>query len=295
MNKLKHWSTWLLRWLVGVGLLVFIVDKIDGALLWQAMRRFDLTFGLALLICHVAVLLLMAYRWRLIAEQMNIKADYRMFLRALWLGSLGGQIGPPLIFFEVARFKALQVYGDNKSLIGSQLIDRLSGVAALLLMLLLTLPFSWPVLVEVVPAPFLLKAVGIVMMVGLILHRFAFSPKLRAAIDRKQIAILLSPGQSHYEISALIQLLLMSGFLLAAYGLGVPQKPYTLFTLLPLILVGLTLLPISVSDWGTREMLAVFILSFAGFSPEECAAVSILYGFAYTLTSMFGVVFLFKK
>lgn len=295
MNNLKHWGSWLLRWLVAVGLLVFIVDKIDGALLWQTLRRFDLAFGLALLSCHVAVLMLMAYRWRLIAMQMNIKADYRMFLRALWIGSLSGQIGPPLIFFEVARFKVLQDCGDSQSLIGSQLIDRLSGVIALLLMLLLTLPFSWKVLAEVVPVSVLLKVVVIATILSLVLYRFAFSSKLRAAIDREQIAVLMSPGQSHYEISALIQLLLMLGFLLAAYGLGVPQKPYTLFTLLPLIFVGLTLLPISVSDWGTREMLAVFILSFAGFSPEECAAVSIIYGFAYTLTAMFGVVFLFKK
>lgn len=295
MHKSKQWLTFFVRWFVAIGLLIFILNKIDSELLWQALRRFNPVFGFLLVICHSAVLMLMAYRWKLIAQQLNIEADYFDYLRAVWLGALSGQIGPPLIFSEVARFKVLQDYGDHRSLIASQLLDRLSGLIALALIMLLTLPFNWPEFADMVSISLLLKGLAVVLFLGAVLYRIVLSPKIRAAIDRNKIVALIAPGQSHYELSSLIQLVLMLGFLLAAFGLGDLQRPFTLFTLLPLVFAGLTLLPISISDWGTREILAVLILSFAGLSAEECAAISIVYGFAYSLTSILGVAFLFKK
>lgn len=295
MHKSKQWLTLIVRWFIAIGLLVFILNKIDSELLWQTLRRFNPVFGLLLVVCHSAVLMLMACRWKLIAQQLNIEAGYFDYLRAVWLGALSGQIGPPLIFSEVARFKVLQDYGDNQSLIASQLLDRLSGLIALLLILLLTLPFNWMEFADMVSISLLLKGLAVVLFLGAVLYRIVLFPKIRAAIDRNKIVALIAPGQSHYELSSLIQLVLMLGFLLAAFGLGDLQRPFTLFTLLPLVFAGLTLLPISISDWGIREILAVLILSFAGLSAEECAAISIVYGFAYSLTSILGVAFLFKK
>ncbi len=295
MHKSKQWLTVIFRWFVAVGLLIFILNKTDSDLLWQTLRGFNPLFGLLLVVCHSAVLVLMTYRWKLIAQQLNIEAAYTDYLRAIWLGALSGQIGPALIFSEVARFKVLQDYGDNQSLIGSQVLDRLSGLVALVLILLLTLPFNWPVFAEIIPAAALLKGLAIVTISGAVLYRVVLSTKIQAAMVRNKVSAVMSLGQSHYELSTLIQLVLMLGFLLAAYGLGEPKQPFTLFTLLPLIFAGLTLLPISISDWGTREIFAVFILSFAGLSAEESAAISIIYGFAYSLTALLGLLFLLKK
>lgn len=295
MHKLKQWLTVIFRWFVAVGLLIFILNKTDSDLLWQTLRGFNPVFGLLLVVCHSAVLMLMACRWKLIAQQLNVEAAYSDYLKAIWIGALSGQIGPPLIFSEVARFKVLQDYGDNQSLIGSQVLDRLSGLVALVFILLLTLPINWPVFAEIIPAAALLKGLAIVTISGAVLYRVVLSTKIRDAMVRNKISAVMSLGQSHYELSSLIQLLLMLGFLLAAYGLGETKQPFTLFTLLPLIFAGLTLLPISISDWGTREIFAVFVLSFAGLPAEESAAISIIYGFAYSLTALLGLLFLLKK
>ncbi|MGD7035343.1 lysylphosphatidylglycerol synthase transmembrane domain-containing protein [Methylotuvimicrobium buryatense] len=295
MHKSKQWLTVIFRWFVAIGLLIFILNKTDSDLLWQTLRGFNPVFGLLLVVCHIAVLMLMAYRWRLIAQQLNVEATYADYLKAIWIGALSGQIGPPLIFSEVARFKVLQDYGDTQSLIGSQVLDRLSGLVALVFILLLTLPINWPVFAEIISAAALLQGLAIVTIAGAVLFRTVLSTKIRAAMARNNISDVMSLGQSHYELSSLIQLLLMLGFLLAAYGLGDPKLPFTLFTLLPLIFAGLTLLPISISDWGTREMFSVYVLSFAGLPAEESAAISIIFGFTYLLTTLLGLLFLLKK
>jgi uncharacterized membrane protein YbhN (UPF0104 family) len=295
MHKSKQWLTVIFRWFVAIGLLVIILNKTDSDLLWQTLRGFNPAFGLLLVVCHIAVLMLMAYRWRLIAQQLNVEAAYADYLKAIWIGALSGQIGPPLIFSEVARFKVLQDYGDNQSLIGSQVLDRLSGLVALVFILLLTLPLNWPLFAEMIPAATLLQSLAILSISGVVLFRVMLSTKTRALMDRNKISEVMSLGQSHYELSSLIQLLLMLGFLLAAFGLGAPKLPFTLFTLLPLIFAGLTLLPISISDWGTREMFAVYVLSFSGLPAEESAAISIIFGFSYSLTTLMGLFFLLKK
>lgn len=297
MTDLQQILSLLFRWSVAVGLLVLILYNIDGKTVWEAMRRFSAATGALMLVLNSIILMLMALRWKLIAQQLSVKAGYRQYLRAVWLGALSGQIGPPLIFSEVARFKILQKHGEKKQLISSQVLDRLSGQVVSALIFLLLLPVYLPLMATAFPDDWVIKTAVTGCIFGSVSYGLIKYCKHRSNNEYQQIIGLLNPFQSpaHYAISLLIQLLLMTCFTLAAAGLGSLQKPLLFIALLPLVFLSLTLLPISISDWGTREATALLFLSFSELAPDDIVAASIIYGTVYSLTAVLGIVFITKN
>lgn len=276
---------------ITLGLLAFLSSKIDSRLLWQSLQGFSLVCGLAMVCLHSATLLLMALRWRLIAAKLGIDVDYGHFVAAVWLGAAGSQIGPALITAELLRFKALHKQADSGALITSQVLDRLSGQIALFTLLILTLPFNWPLFSTLVSDK-VLTVIGLILALISLLFFKNNLPKFTQFLYVQHIAQILHLRERHYWVSMTIHLALMCCFVLADIGMGQTHEVGQIFILLPLVFAGLSLLPISVSDWGTRELLSVYVLSYAGISPETSTAISLVFGFSYTLTAILGAVIL---
>ncbi len=297
MTDPKYILKVLCRWSIAAGLLLLVLHKIDGKAVWEAMSRFDPAFGALMLLLNIVILLLMALRWKLIAQQLSVRAAYWQYLRAVWLGALSGQIGPPLIFSEVARFKILQKHGGKKQLIGSQILDRLSGQIILIVLLLLLVPVYLPLIMNAFAHDLLVRTALAGCIFAAAIYCLARFYRHRDTNEYQQMIGLLNPlnSLSHYAVSLLIQLLLMSCFMLAASGLGGLQQPLLFMSLLPLVFLSLMLLPISVSDWGTRETAAAFFLSFSGLPAEDIVAASIIYGAVYSLTAVSGIFFIMKN
>lgn len=297
MTKIKQSLLIIFRWLIAISFLVWVMYKIDSGMVWKALQRFDLVFGAIMAVFNIVLLFLMALRWKLIAEKLYVSASFFLYLKAVWLGALSGQIGPSLILSEVTRFKVLQNCGQKKQLISSQILDRLSGQLVLLFLLFLLLPISLPLMAEAFPDHVLMRIATFVIVLGAVIYGiFRYRQQQNIMVYRQTIN-LLNPlhSLSHYAISLLIQLLLMFSFLLAVMGLGSLQQPLQMISLLPLVLISLMLLPISVSDWGTRETAAVFFLSFSGLAVEDIVAASLIYGTSFSLTTLLGLFFLFAN
>jgi hypothetical protein len=93
---------------------------------------------------------------------------------------------------------------------------------------------------------------------------------------RKVLNPVSSPA--HYGFSIAIQLSLMANLWLAARGVGSARAGIDVYIVAPLILGTLTMIPISVADWGSREAVALLFFSAVGLSPEEIVAISVIYG-----------------
>jgi len=65
--------------------------------------------------------------------------------------------------------------------------------------------------------------------------------------------------------------------------------------LMPLVLFSLSLLPLSVADWGSRETIALLLLSASGLSAETIIAASLIYGAMNAITALLGVFFLLNN
>ena len=82
---------------------------------------------------------------------------------------------------------------------------------------------------------------------------------------------------------------------MAATGLGLLEQLLPFIVWVPLVLAAVTLLPITISDWGTRESAALLLLAPTGLEPEAIVSVSIIYGLFYLLVTLPGGLLLLGK
>jgi glycosyltransferase 2 family protein len=277
--------------------LLTILWRIDLLLLLDTLARFDWAYGVAMMGVYLLVLLLFAWRWRLIAGRLGIQAGYRDYVGALWLSQAVGELGPSLIVGELARFHALRGRTDSGRLAASQLLDRCSGQVALVAMVAALLPAYGPLfgaggasLSGIMAGGVLLF--GAIGLTGALLQRVWPTLRSSTANWRGLLNPLAHPG--HYGVSALLQALLTLNLALAAAGLGLGESLWAVALLGPLVLLGVGSLPGLVSDWGKREAAAVLLLAPAGLAPEQALAVSLIYGATHTLTALPGVLLLAK-
>ena len=294
MQTLKRFRLAILRWLIALVLLMLIWINFDGNSILNNLRQFDPRYAGLMLLLNGLVMLLMAARWKIIAQTIGMKAPFSRYLSGVWLGAFSAQAGPPILFSEVARYITLQDVGDKWQRISSQLVDRLSGQIVLLLMIFLLMPWYLSLLPKIVGARMQGAALLILVMAGFIVIALRRYRKLtRSGLQGLSLASL-NPcsGFAHYALSLLIQVVLIVCFTLAALGLGRLQSPVTFMLLVPAVLFILSILPIAISDWGTRETAAVLILTLSGLSAEETVAASLIYGAVYSFTALLGGVFL---
>ena len=294
---------WLRRWIRGRAarvaltllLMAVIVSRLDGPTLLTIFQRFDMRYAGAMLCVYGLLLGAFAWRWALIGESLAISASYFQYARGLWLSQAMGELGPPLLAGEWARFHALKGQAARSSLLASQMLDRVSGQIVLVLIVLCLLPAYGPLFsthsgfsvhASILGLLFLLAllAIGLIWVARL-------TPGLRdqARLSRSILNPLRHPA--HYALSCLIQALLVLNWVLAAGGFGLLESSGRVALLAPLLLLGVGSLPGLVSDWGKREAAAVLILAPAGLSAEESLAVSLVFGTTHLIMALPGAFF----
>jgi hypothetical protein len=264
---------------VAAALLALVLSLVDARSVWSHLERFDAAVGLAMVGVNAILFALFAARWRAVAGALGIDAPYVRFFRATWLGAFFGQLGPALILNEITRFRLLQPYAGTWPLAASQLLDRASGQVVLAGMIVLLTPYYLGLFNADLGARLVLTT-GLLIVLGgsllVVAHRFRRFIRIEPGAVRAILNPLASPG--HYACSLMIQLLLMTNLWLAARGLGLVGHGIELYLVAPLILGSLTLLPISVADWGSREAVALLFFSATGLSAEQIVAISVIYG-----------------
>lgn len=264
---------------VAAALLALVLSLVDARSVWSHLKAFDAAVGLAMLAVNAVLFALFAARWRAVAGALGIEAPYARFFCGTWLGAFFSQLGPALILNEITRFRLLQPYAGKWPLAASQVLDRVSGQIVLAGVILLLTPYYLGLFTADVGGRIVLTTGLLIVLGGSLLvlaHRFRRLICIRPGAVRAILNPLASP--THYACSLAIQLLLMANLWLAARGLGPVGHGIDFYLVAPLILGSLTLLPISVADWGSREAAALLFFSATGLSAEKIVAISVIYG-----------------
>lgn len=282
------WKRRELRLLLIAGLLGILIAKTDARVVLRAMAAFEPIAGFGMIAVFLLVLALFALRWWFIAGRLGVRASYPRFLQALWVSQCVGEAGPPLLVGELARYRMMRDCGEFWPLAASQAVDRFSGKLALLGIVLALLPFyldwyrDFPLLRIAALACLLLGAAGLAWLLA---RGFGNG----AGIHLPSVLAAANPLHSpaHYALSLLIQALLSTNFAIAAWGLGVADFAAVLMAG-PLLLLGVGSVPGAVSDWGKREAIALGLLVPLGLAPEQCLALSLIYGAMHLLAALPG-------
>ncbi|HEY7642929.1 MAG TPA: lysylphosphatidylglycerol synthase transmembrane domain-containing protein [Steroidobacteraceae bacterium] len=232
-----------------------------------------------------------AARWRLIADMLRVRLDRLLALRATLISFFLLAVTPSTVAADGARAIALRGSGsDWTRAIHSVLVDRLLGLATLLLLAFAGMPLlfaaapplrnviGWPLFVAMIAA-----ASGIALLARRLPRRWLRFRSVRewARLVRTLRTVLTDRrflfGAS--LSSLIIMALSMTAFSLIAAAAGARADLATVLGIFPIVLLA-SVLPISVGGWGSRELGLVAIYPYFGTERPIAMAVSVAFGLA---------------
>ncbi len=288
----------LLRIGVSASILALILSRVPTQdLLGRARAGAPVYLGMALLVV-LLIMVLVAARWRLLANWLGLAVPIRLAVRAVFLGFFGSQILPSTVGVDLVRgyMLARQTAAIGR-VAASVVADRLVGLFALCLLLVL---FN-PVLAQL-PAPyarlaaptallasgaallaFLLACTGIKVGAHDRLFRRWFGP---AAIDGG-VRLAARPIVGSLALGLAIHALAVLAASLVARSYGVEPSLAVWVAIIPLSLLA-GAVPVSISAWGVREGAIILLAKPLGVAPAEALLVSLTLGVLNVVASLPG-------
>ncbi len=291
-RSFRRRASLVLRIAVSVGLIVFMISKLDIENMMRFVRRADVLLVFWTLVAVLADRALMALRWMKLVEALEVHASRWKLVKIFFLSTFFGSFLPSGVGGEAVRavsFSKLTSRGIEG--VASVVMDRLIGLLSMLLTGLLSLSIFY----RVYPHPALLYvvlagSVGLIAGLALalaepvhraLLERFRGGTTRFAEWTRKAIEAMARYREKLGTLgfvlgmSVGVQLLrvLQAWLLSESMGLGTPGIYF--FCFVPPILV-VTMLPISVGGWGTANVAYVALFSQVGMDPDGAFVLSIL-------------------
>jgi len=300
---------WFLKIAVSVGLLIFLLSRLNRAeLLDQVTRAQPLWLALALVLYFVAILL-GVFKWRLLVRVQRLEASYGDLAAYTFAGLFLGNVLPSNIGGDVVRAYALaRAAKRTEAAITSVVVDRLMGLVAFLGAALVNIVLvawwlvdTWPL--QAIETATMMAAILFTVACALLFSRrvtrrlagvFAFPLLARFKPRAQRLYQAIQTFRSSYP-SLIANVLVSVGVIVVAtfvwysvaraLGLEIPLIYFFLFN--PLIAFVL-MLPISFNGLGPKEATAVFFFGLVGVPSEAAFALSLIFHAIVVLTSLPG-------
>jgi uncharacterized membrane protein YbhN (UPF0104 family) len=280
---------------ITVALLYFSVSRANLGLVAQRARELNPFWLLAAVAILSLQTFVSALRWRSILRDCGADIPMSRAGRYTFVALFFSQVLPSTIGGDAARVWLVARDGVGwANAIYSGITDRVAGVFALALFVLLGIPASFAMIHDPLARAVLLLlgcasvlAPAVFVAIGArqwsALKHFAATRHLNAAAHTAY-RIFASPraGAWVLALSLIIQLLTITGAWLAAKSVAAPFAFLDAVLLIPPVLLIATI-PISIAGWGLREGAMVLAFSYSGLPQADGLLVSALFGLA-TLT-----------
>ncbi len=296
-RRLPAWASLTFRLLATSALVWLVVRNIDWQELGRVFRTLDWRWWAGGMAVAVSAHTLAGIRWAGLARPIGFQFSTFSFVRRFFEGVFFSLCLPTSIGGDVIKAYRLADTSSGRLLAAcTVLADRLTGLSALVVLGLTTLAalqFGLNLFAAVVLAVALVGCVigGLVFSVGSLDWLLSRVPVLHAA--RSFVAKLLPyqqrPGLLARAVgwSVLIQIGFVCCVMLMARGMGLPVPTYAWFYAVPLVSLA-TVLPISISGVGIREVGFVHLLAEYGVTEEQAVALGMLWFMAQVGNGMLG-------
>lgn len=293
-------------------LLVFQLNLQEGLALLHQIHPLLL---LAIIVLHSLAFLCGSLRWWLLLHYLEPKCSYGEIFPAYYIGLFANNFLPTGFGGDVVRTAYLSVRGYQINyLLSSTLIDRVLGLLILLLTGLLaillqdTLPLqkSDLLLLGSVTALAILFCGGWWFFSSTLLTWLHIRQKTSRYDRLYRILIDLFSTLHFYHqaprlllngmlLSLLLQILVISVYILIGYSLDLELSLTTYFIIIPIVMLA-TNVPVSLGGLGLREGVLVALMVGVGVGYEKSVLLSLLYLFVlWSATLPGGLIFLKNK
>lgn len=291
-------KVWLLvRVGVSAVILALIVSRIPAEdLLGRVKEGAPLYLATALLLLLLG-LVLIAVRWRLLANWLGLGVPLRLAVRAVFLGFFGSQILPSTLGADLVRGYMLARHtAATGRVVASVIADRLVGLFALCLLLALANPVQsqLPPPYDRLVAPaallasgaalfaFLLACSGVAVGANLRLLR-----RLRELTTLEGVRLEARPIAGAVALGLATQALAVLAASLAARAYGVEHSLGVWVAVIPLSLLA-SAVPVSIGGWGVREGAVILLAAPLGVPSAEALLVSLTIGVLGVIATLPG-------
>lgn len=242
---------------------------------------------------HVVGYLVSAVRWRILLAGLGADAPLVPLISSYLVGSFFNSFLPTTVGGDVVRIWDTSRYGGGAKATAAVLVERATGVGALLVMAGAALVVS-PRLTAAAPAAAWM-AVGfagigtaLVLAVRIVarrsgtsggkLHRVLRAVSMYSA-SRRELAVACALG-------VVLQLNVALHYYLLSQALGQDVAPLAFLLITPVLLIVL-MLPVSINGIGLREVAFIQLTAPFGVSAASAVALSVL---SYLLLTLFGLI-----
>jgi len=305
---IKNVLNYVLRIGISAALLWWLFTKIDMKQTAQVIRSAELKYIFIAFAFFLSTYVLTYNRWQLFIKALKLTVPYREIVRYFFIGLFGNLFLPSAIGGDAIKIYGLCKYTHQKAkVVASILLDRLSGYAGLVIVVMLACAFGFKHLNDPgVVIPILLIIPGTVVITFVLFNETAyeFCCRIFDRIPKFKNALM----QMHYDISLLkdnkghgyagIALSCCSHVCLAVLSYfvakGLHQDVQLIYFLLffPLISVA-SLLP-SLGGLGVREAAAVYLFGKIGIDSGIAASITLMsYVFMVIVGLIGGAVYVF--
>ncbi len=310
--KISSRLLFLLKLSVTIAFFIFLWQKINAQELISCIKKINFSTFLFCLLLYLAAQLISTYRWKLLLKAKGINVSFGKLTSFYFVGMFFNMFLPTLIGGDVVRSYDLSQHTKKIShSIVSVFTERLSGLLALIFIVLVSLIFTYQQINEGIIAVFVLLVTGLILLAIFILVNTYFFNKIllfikifrnvRLSEEVKKIHENFLAYRHHklvlfkvLNLSFLVQLFNILIYFFVARSLGL-EVSFVYFALFIPIIVLIAMLPVSFQGLGLREGTSVFLFGHLGVSPAYAVSLSLTYFAVVAVTSLWGgVIFVLR-
>lgn len=288
MNILKKTA----QWLIGIGLLGFIISQLSLDTLLRDIVDLSWVFLTLAFLIMLGTRILCAYKWYILARINHQSLTFRKLLAINFFSGAVGTVVPFINSDLVAGYTYYRLFGKASNSISSILVDRVIGLYVTILTAVVGVLISIGLFMEIQSVLFLtggiLLATIIVtcIMVYLLLHpKYKLPDWLPSRLKRllnETLGVIkgyIKQHRSKLLINACLCIVVQVMRILSTYALilAIHSQVSILYfiSIVPLIFL-FAQLPISVSGLGIQEGAFIFFLGLVGVTAESAFAISVI-------------------
>ncbi len=299
----------LIRIIISVVLLSIIIYMIGFDKIKQEISHTILWIFLLTILVENFGVLISAKKWQLLLNDKGIRIAYKEALLYYYIGSFFNTMMPSSVGGDVIKAYMLGKKTDKTEVFSSVIMDRLTGLIAVILIALSSIILFYSRLPRdaisfalIIICLFSLSFVALIKtsffekIVEVIFSRWKKANNFFQAI----IASLKAYNSKKLFLSALLisflfhLLMILNNYLLSlSIGLKVPPIYFFIFVPLAELLVAL---PISIQGFGVRESSYAILFSSVGVNSAAAFSIGFLNQIVKVVTSVIGgIVYVFKR
>ncbi len=303
-SKRRKWAATALKAVVAAVILAVVIHKVGGRNVLDALRQFPPMVFLAAVGAYCLMQALKALRLKLLLHAAELSVAYLRVLAIYFIGMFFNTALPTIVGGDAVRVGYLfRETGHFERAAAATLTERAMGMGALVVIALAGLAFGAAELTHAVVWS-VVWASGCVVAALLLffapwVYRLArkFTANLRLR-KLHRMAVRLEEAMAFYRqrmsivavavtISFIGQFMMIAIYFLVARGLGMEIEPEFFLIAAP-VSVLISMVPITISGLGVREVCWVLLLATRGVSRADAVALSLLWFAVATASGLFG-------